>query len=67
MNKIRQEANREIVSILTAFVELFPDQRFNQLLTNLDVVTVEDDYNTESEELLKRIRNNPVYKEYWLD
>lgn len=40
-NKTRQEINREILKLLSAVNEIDPDQRFGQLLYNLDVVTDE--------------------------
>jgi hypothetical protein len=58
----RKEANLEIIRLIYAYVENYPDQRFGQILQNIDVVrrsksasTLEDEYYLESEELLKRV------------
>ena len=37
----RQEANREIVRILSAVVEDAPEQRFGQILANLGIINYE--------------------------
>jgi hypothetical protein len=52
----RQEANLEILRLIHEYVEAYPDQRFSQILQNMDViVTLQDEYYMESEELLKRV------------
>jgi hypothetical protein len=58
----RKEANLEIIRLIHAYAETYPDQRFGQILQNIDVVrrsksasTLEDEYYLESEELLKRV------------
>jgi len=71
----RLEANRKILEILKVMVETYPDQRFGQMMRNVDVVrevkidTKEftglvwiDEFNLESEELLNRIKNSPLVK-----
>lgn len=62
----RQQANREILRILSTLVEIYPDQRFHQLLVNSDVLktdanpkgppTVRNEYHAESVDLLERIK-----------
>lgn len=64
----RQNANREIVKILSGMVEAYPDQRFVQLLSNLEIIEPEQDstgfhvigykdfYAMESTETLERIK-----------
>lgn len=64
----RQKANRELVKILHSMVEAYPDQRFSQLLRNLDVVAeVRDaqtgmplswanEFHLEPEQLLARVK-----------
>ena len=59
----RQEANREILNLLSAAVEQYPDQRFHQILQNLhinlrDVTEFKclDQFYEESEDTLDRIK-----------
>lgn len=66
----RQQANREILKILSALVETYPDQRFTQLLFNADVLKcdprstgvpeVRNEYHMESEETLERVRKSMI-------
>lgn len=70
----RLEANRQILSILKTLVETYPDWRFGQLMRNADVVDQvpnagdgsfyvwADEFNLESEALLKRIKASPLVK-----
>jgi hypothetical protein len=61
----RIEANKEILKALSAYILKYPNIRFSQALCNLSLVSVYendggpnfwyDEYNTESETLLKRI------------
>lgn len=53
----RLEANRQILKTIEAYVEAFPNQRFNQLLQNLEVVIPghSDQFYEESAETLKRL------------
>lgn len=53
----RLEANRQILRILSAFVEAYPRQRFNQLLQNTKVVVpnLVDQFYEESTETLSRM------------
>lgn len=63
----RQNANRKILAILQGMIEAHPDQRFVQLLANLDVIEADRDstgfqvvgykdfYYMESDETLKRV------------
>jgi len=69
----RQEANREIVKLLSDAVEIFPDMRMGQLLAMLRIVTHtrpvsqkgadmydvdwKDEFYLESKELLQRMKN----------
>ena len=61
----RQDANKEILSILAGMIEDYPDQRFSQILCNYGFATMEygrdfnywkDEFYLESTELLKRLR-----------
>lgn len=53
----RLEANRQILKILSEFVEAYPQQRFNQLLQNTRVVVPNliDQFYEESTETLSRM------------
>jgi len=57
----RKEANVRIVEILTNAIEMYPDQRFGQIMRNLDVIEEinesvwKDEFYLESEELLERV------------
>ena len=53
----RLEANRQILRILSAFVEAYPQQRFNQLLQNTKVVVpnLVDQFYEELTETLSRM------------
>jgi len=62
----RQEANRKILKELEKNIEKYPDQRFTQLLFNMNIVEHgkgspegyywRDTYNKESEETLRDLR-----------
>lgn len=69
----RQEANRKLVAIISAIVELYPDQRFGQILYGIGVATHRESYDNpdknmyykdiffeESESMLKRITATQV-------
>jgi hypothetical protein len=63
----RQEANRKILSLLSAAVEQYPDWRFHQILQNLDVnlrdvTTLKcfDQFYEESDETLDRIKQRVI-------
>lgn len=52
----RQEANQEIIKILSRWVHTWPEARFGQLLINLNVILLhEDPFMTESSIILKRL------------
>lgn len=50
----RQDANREIVSLISAIVEEYPDLRFGQILCMLDLD--KDRFNEESVDTLEVIK-----------
>ena len=59
----RQQANRMILSFLSAAVEQHPDWRFHQILQNMDVnlrdvttLKCQDQFYEESEETLERVK-----------
>lgn len=53
----RLENNREIIKILSKIVEAYPDWRFQQILFNLNIVTMgEDRFYEESSETLKKMK-----------
>lgn len=59
-NKIdkRQEANREIIKVLTEVVERCPDLRFGQILYAVNAIKQnEDPFYIESVDMLNRIKN----------
>lgn len=56
----RQELNRLIVAQLSEAVERLPDQRFGQLLTNLELNQIS--YYEESEETFNKLIKNEVRK-----
>lgn len=66
---IRQAANYEILSMLYAAVQQYPDWRFHQILQNLhinlrDVATIkcQDQFYEESEETLERIKQMVIVR-----
>jgi hypothetical protein len=69
-NNSRYESNKKILEILGRLNEENPDQRFVQLLFNADIlvsnrgedgkISVENEYNTESEETLERLLNSSI-------
>ncbi len=56
----RQELNRLILKELSELNELMPDQRFGQLLVNLNLNGIE--YNEESQTTFNRLIENQVRK-----
>ena len=53
----RQEANRELIENLTAYVEKYPDLRFGQILEIFGFVINDINlYNEESVDTLERVR-----------
>ena len=54
---LRQEANRELIENLTAYVEKYPDLRFGQILEIFGFVIKDINlYNEESVDTLERVR-----------
>ena len=54
----RLEANIKILNIIKQLACMFPDMRFNQLLSNIQVVLEDkDQFYEESEKTLDRLRN----------
>ena len=60
----RKEANMEIVRLMVNYINMNPDQRFTQIIQNLNVVEydadldiLKDNYNEESKVTLKRVKN----------
>ncbi len=60
----RQEANRELLKIISEMVELYPNFRFHQILADIDVNKMNDEgtanidlFAEESEETLKRVKH----------
>lgn len=76
LTKRRLESNREIAKIITELVELLPEQRFSQLLRNLNVVSeIEvqagyevnsyvwaNEFNAEPWQVLERMRSSSLGK-----
>lgn len=66
----RLNANRQIVGLLAALVETYPDMRFTQILANADVLkydphssgikVIRDEYYLEPAELLERIKKSSL-------
>ena len=66
----RQNANRQIIQILSALVEMYPDMRFHQLLVNVDILktdphseglpVVRNEYHVESEVVLERMKHSTI-------
>ena len=53
----RQEANRELIQNLSAYVEMYPDLRFGQILEGFGFVVEDTDlFNEESVDTLERVR-----------
>jgi hypothetical protein len=60
----RKEANMEIVRLIINYINMNPDQRFTQIIQNLDIVEYDgdsnmlrDNYHEESKDTLERIKN----------
>lgn len=60
----RKEANMEIVRLIVNYINMNPDQRFTQIIQNLDIVEYDgdsnmlrDNYHEESKDTLERIKN----------
>ena len=60
----RQEANHELLKIISEMVELYPNFRFHQILADIDVNMLNDEgtanvdlFAEESEETLKRVKH----------
>ena len=58
--KLRQEANREILAILSEFIEKYPDIRFGQALATIGIIQYDkgeakDPFGEESIDMLKRL------------
>lgn len=60
----RQEANRELLKIISEMIELYPNFRFHQILADIDVNMLNDEgtanvdlFAEESEETLKRVKH----------
>lgn len=52
----RLHKNLELLRILESYLRTYPDMRFNQALSNLDMVRNDkDDFYTEPTELMKRV------------
>lgn len=59
----RYQANKQILEQLTMLVEKYPDWRFNQILSNTDVVLEGNDmFFDESIETLERLENSIIMK-----
>lgn len=53
----RQEANKELIQNLSAYVEMYPDLRFGQILEGFGFVVEDTDlFNEESVDTLERVR-----------
>ena len=58
----RYEANKKILEILSKYIENNPEQRFIQILWNLELINIynseliEDRYNEESETTLNKLK-----------
>ena len=59
----RLEANIKILNIIEQLVHEFPDMRFIQLLTTVDVILCTDQFYEESEITLKRIKEQIKYQQ----
>ena len=59
----RLEANIKILNITKQLVYMFPDMRFIQLLTTVDVILGTDQFYEESEVTLNRIKEKIEYQQ----
>lgn len=59
----RLETNIKILNIIEQLVHEFPDMRFIQLLTAVDVILGTDQFYEESEITLKRIKEQIKYQQ----
>lgn len=62
----RKEANMEIVRLIVNYINMYPDQRFGQILMNLDIIKNQGPYETmesakkfyeEPTDTLERVKN----------
>ena len=53
----RQSANRELVKVLSEYIEKYPQQRFGQILVNYGFVTKEDPFYEESVDTLEKVNH----------
>lgn len=53
----RQTVNRQIVAKISDLVERYPDLRFGQILTILNVVDTDNLFNEEPSEILNRVNS----------
>lgn len=56
----RQQINRVILAILSAYNDKYDDQRFQQILTNLGISSMEDLFYEESRKTLETMLSNPI-------
>ena len=59
----RLEANIKILNITKQLAYMFPDMRFIQLLTTIDVILGTDQFYEESEVTLNRIKEKIEYQQ----
>lgn len=59
----RLEANIKILNITKQLAYMFPDMRFIQLLTTVDVIISTDQFYEESEVTLNRIKEKIEYQQ----
>ena len=59
----RLEANIKILNITKQLAYMFPDMRFIQLLTTVDVILSTDQFYEESEVTLNRIKEKIEYQQ----
>ena len=53
----RQVANRELLKVLSEYVEKYPQQRFGQILVNYGFVTQGDPFYEESVDTLEKVNH----------
>lgn len=53
----RQQANYQLVNLLHALVEKYPDLRFSQILLAFEFIINKDDFYSEPQLILERVEN----------
>lgn len=61
----RQQCNKAIMVIIETIIAVYPDWRFQQVLTNIGIASTEDLFYEESRKTLTLLLENEVVKKYF--